>query len=281
VRRLIQGLIAAGDRFTAWGERLLGRRGLRLAWLVVASLVAVPMLALGVVEVASAVAHEERTEQVEVDAAGLDGIVVDNGAGRVDVVGVDDADAVTVHARISEGLRATGHEVTERDGRLHVDGSCPIVAADWCGVDYTIEVPVDLHVTVQAQDGVSVSDVTAGVDADSDTSSVELARLGGDVTVDVDQGRVDARDLTAERVELNADQGSVDLEFAESPREVTVDADQGRVDVVLPDEDDVFYATSTDADQGSVVNEIRDDPSSDRSITVSADQGSITVTYAS
>jgi hypothetical protein len=280
IERVNDWFVTRADRLAAWGTRLLQGRGIRRAWLVVGCLVAVPLLALGAMQATSVLAHEERTERTEIAAAGLAGVMVDNDAGSVEVVGVEGADTVVVHARIGEGLRATGHRVEERDGMLVVHGSCPLFAAEWCSVDYTIEVPVDMYVDVSGVEGVRVSDVTGGVNAHSRASAVELARVGGDVTASANQGRLEATDLRAERVHARANQGSVSLEFAESPREIVADANQGSVDIVLPEDPDISYATVTDADQGSVNTRIDESPRSDRTITVEANQGSITIRYA-
>lgn len=281
IERAIERATDTADRVSAWGGRLVRGRGIRRTWLVVACLVAVPLLALGTIQAASALAHEERTEVTEVEAAALDGLSVQNDAGSVTIVGVDDADTVTVHARISDGLRATGHEISERDGTLYVEGSCPLFGSEWCSVDYTVEVPADLFVNVDGLESVTVSDVAGGLVAHSTASAIELARVGGDITVSANQGRLEGTDLTAERVNASANQGRLTLEFAEPPREVVAEANQGSVDIVLPDEEDVYYAMVTEADQGTVSdNGINQRADSDRSITVEANQGSITITYA-
>jgi hypothetical protein len=266
-------------RLAARGARLLAGRGVRRAWLIVASLLAVPILALGVTQAASALAHEERTEVREVAAGDVTGLVVDNEAGTVRVLGVEGADTVVVRARISDGLRDTGHEISRRDDALVVRGSCPLWGSSWCEVDYTIEVPAAMYIDVEADGRVTISDVTGGVVASSNQSPVELARVGGDVTVSADQGRIEGTDLTADHVTARANQGRLTLEFAESPRSVEASANQGSLDIVLPDDDDVAYATETSANQGTVSDRIRQDPGSDRSITAEANQGSITIAY--
>lgn len=280
IERTVARTIGLADRTAAWGRRVLKSRGLRRAWLAVACLAALPMLAVGVMQAASVLAHEERTEVVTVDAAGIDRVEIDNRRGTTTVVGVEGAREITVRARISEGLRSTGHRVFERDGTLFVDGSCPLFGSEWCGVDYAVEVPADLYVDVFGAQAITVSDVSGGLRAHSVAASVSLARVGGDVDIQSDQGRLEATDLTAEEVRADADQGRVALRFAESPDAVDVQADQGSVEIVLPDDEGVSYATSTEADQGTVGNAIRTDPGSDRSITVEADQGSITIAYA-
>ena len=179
IRGAIDRATAAGDRFTAWGTRLLAGKGIRVAWLVGGGLAAVPLLGFGVIQAASTVAHEERTEVTTIDLATTDirGVVVDNGAGSVTVVGVEDADTVVVRAHISDGLRDTGHRVTTRDDHVFVHGTCPLFGSDWCSVSYTIEVPEDLYVNVTGLDGVRVSDVSGGVVADSHTASRPRFRM--------------------------------------------------------------------------------------------------------
>jgi hypothetical protein len=281
VRRQIDRLVARADRTAAWGTRVLAGRGIRRAWLVVACITGPLILVGGTYQVATVLAHEERTVVAEYPAAGLDRLVVDNEAGSVTVVGVDGADTVRVHARISDGLRSTGHRVTEQVAEILVEGTCPLIGSQWCEVDYTIEVPADLHVAVDGHESITISDVDAGLDAHSVAGTVELARVSGDVTVSANQGRLEATDLRSGRVAADVNQGRVRLEFAASPRRVDVDADQGRVEIVLPDDEGVFYALETESDQGSVSDSIRQDPDSARSIRVEADQGSITITYPS
>ena len=70
MRRLFDWLSTAGDRMTAWGLRLLGGRGVRTAWLIVASVAAVFILLTGTIQVTSMIAHEEATEVREIAASG-------------------------------------------------------------------------------------------------------------------------------------------------------------------------------------------------------------------
>ena len=277
---VIGRLVGWADRVAAWGTRTLQGRVVRVLWLLGASLAAVGGLMFGTLQAASLVAHEERDEATEVDAASVSGLVVDNGAGDVTIVGVDGADAITVRAHISEGLRATGHEIDRRDGMLFIHGSCPLFGSEWCAVDYTIEVPADLYVDASAVDGVSVSDQVGGLRAHSSTGSVELIRVGGDVTASASQSRIEGEGLTATRLDATANQGRVTLDFAVSPDAVAVQANQGRIDIVLPDDPDVFYDTDTEANQGTVNADVRTEPGSARTIVAQANQGSITIGYA-
>lgn len=278
--RLIGRMTARADRVAERGARLLQGRGVRRVWLLLASAAAVFGLGFGTLQAASLVAHEERTEVTTVDVADLDGVTVDNGAGSVEVIGVAGAEEVTVRARISDGLRGTGHETTTRDRVLLVRGSCPLFGSEWCAVDYTIEVPPDVYLDVSGRDGVVVSDQAGGLRAHSSEGAIELTRVGGEVTVSAGQGRIEGDGLTATRLDASAGQGRVAVEFVTSPEHIVAHAGQSRIDIVLPDDPGVFYdTTGTHASQGSVNAAVRTDPDSDRSISARAGQSSITIGY--
>ena len=279
MRRLFDRLATTGDRMTAWGLRLLAGRGVRKAWLVVASVSAVFMLLTGTIQVTSLIAHEEVIEVSEIAVVGVTGLDIDNDAGATRVVGVDDAETITVRARISNGLRKPHHEISRDGGTLVMEASCPMIGSQWCEVDYTVEVPSDMDVDADARGRLTVTDLAGRLRLDADQGSVDLARVGGDITVSASQGSVDAVDLTATRVSAEANQGSLDLAFATSPDEIVAESNQGSVTILLPDED-VFYATQTAANQGSATSDIREDPTADRTITAESNQGSITITYA-
>ncbi|HEX6166687.1 MAG TPA: hypothetical protein VFZ30_07870 [Acidimicrobiales bacterium] len=280
MRRLFDRLATTGDRMTAWGLRLLAGRGVRKAWLVVASVSAVFMLLTGTIQVTSLIAHEEVIEVSEIAVVGVTGLDIDNDAGATRVVGVDDAETITVRARISNGLRKPHNEISRDGGTLVVEASCPMIGSQWCEVDYTVEVPSDMDVDADARGRLTVTDLAGRLRLDADQGSVDLARVGGDITVSASQGSVDAVDLTATRVNAEANQGSVDLAFATSPDEIVTESNQGSITIVLPDEDGVVYATQTEANQGSATSDIREDPAAGRTIVAESNQGSITITYA-
>jgi Putative adhesin len=257
-------------------------RRVRRTWLIVASLVTVPVLLLGAAQVTSALAHEERTEVSEFDAGGLQSVDVDNAAGSVRIVGVEDTDTVTVTARISDGWRATGHDVRREGDRLVVDGTCPIFLSDWCNVRYTIEVPSDLAVTAETDSGrVTVTDIAGDVAASSDDGRIELARIEGNVVLHSDNGSVTATGIRrASRAEATSDNGGVRLEFLDPPDDVVATSDNGSVDVVIPDDGAVVYKVDAESDNGTVSFPVRTDPDGDRTITAQSDNGDVTITYA-
>ena len=257
-------------------------RRVRRTWLIAGSLVTVPVLLLGATQVASALAHEERTEVSEFDAGGLQGVDVDNAAGPVRIVGVEDTDTVTVTARISDGWRATGHDVRRDGDRLVVEGTCPILLSDWCNVSFTIEMPSDLAVTAETDSGrVTVTDIAGDVEASSDDGRIELARIEGNVVLHSDNGSVTATGIRrASRAEATSDNGGVRLEFLDPPDDVVATSDNGSVDVVIPDDGAIAYKVDAQSDNGTVSFPVRTDPDGERTITARSDNGDVTITYA-
>jgi hypothetical protein len=268
------------DRIDRWGQRVLDGRVVRVLWLAGASLIAVPMLVFGTYQVASAIAHEERTVSDSVPAAGLTGVDVEGSTGSVHVIGVEDSNTVNVRSRVSDGLRRTGYRTFVRDGRLVVRSTCPVYGSSWCSVSSTIEMPSDLGLSIHADGGVEVSDVHGGVSAHADGGSVTATRVSGTLDLSSDQGRVEASGIDADHVVATSDQGRVDLTFTNSPRSVEARSDQGSVTVVLPEEPGIVYATTLETDRGSAQSLIVQDHRSDRTIIATSDQGDVTVSYA-
>jgi hypothetical protein len=252
----------------------------KLAWKVVGTLLAVPMLVFGGCNTALALAHSQRTRTVSIPVEGITAVDVSNNAGTVRIVGVRDATEVTVRARIDDGWRHTGHSVTTEGGVVEVRGSCPNFGSQFCHVRYTIEVPTTLPVSVSAEGRIDVTDMAAGVVASTSDSTITLQRVDGALDLHAGQGRIEASDIRSATVAASANQGSISLVFAVSPTSVTAQADQGSIEIVLPD-DTVAYATDVSASQGNVTDVVDRDLDSPRTIVAHADQGDVTLTYAS
>ena len=130
--------------------------------------------------VVTLVAHEERTEVTTYDAVDVRVLDVDNSNGPVTITGAAEREQITVTARISDGLRETEERQSLVDGVLELRASCPLIGSDWCSVRYTIEVPADIEVRADTDNGrLRVSGVDGAVDLDADNGSVEVADVGG------------------------------------------------------------------------------------------------------
>jgi hypothetical protein len=250
-----------------------------LGWRVVGGVLAIGTVGWGAFNVVEVLAHGERTEVTTYDAADVRVIDVRNSAGSVTIEGSSERDEVTVTARISDGLRETGESQQLVDGRLELRGSCPLIGGTWCDVDFTVEVPSDVEVRVDADHGrVRVTQIDGPLDLDTDNGSIEVADVGGRVTVRTDNGSIDASGLRVDTVTAAADNGSILLEFVEPPQTVEARSDNGNVEVVLPDTED-FYNLDMSTDNGEETREIRTDPTSPRRITIETDNGDAIVRY--
>jgi hypothetical protein len=255
-------------------------RATHKSWKVFGSLVAVVALFMGLTQVVVALGHRIHTVDREFDAGGLRSLEVHNSAdGTIRIVGAE-TDQVTVQARVSDGIRHTGHSERIDGDRLILDSTCPIFGSSYCEVKYTIEVPRALNVLVRVDSGsISVSDVDGSVDVRSDSSGVELARIGGTIRASSDSSGVTGTDLKARNVDASSDSGHVYLDFAEPPDNVVAKSDSSRVEVVVPDGSGP-YNVKPATDNGDVVVEIPSDPSSNRTIEITSDSSDVVLRYS-
>ena len=244
------------------------------------SLAAVGLLGMGTVQAVAQLAHEEETIVRRLDGADVRTVDIDNGAGSVRVVGTP-GDEVTIRARVSHGLRSTGHDERLEGDRLVLDASCPLFASNFCSVSYTVEVPQGVSVRIHAEASIRVADIAGDVVADTSNGRIQADRIGGDVRLDSANGRVVGTDLESATAHAASDNGAVELEFLEPPRTVVADSDNGSVEVVLPDTPD-DYILDTSSDNGGLFRmpRRRRDPDSERTVTASSDNGDVTVRYA-
>ncbi len=251
----------------------------RALWVIFGSLLLVGGLWWGTFNVVELIAHEERTERFNVPAASLDGLFVSNDTGSVTIVGTD-ADEISVEAEVSNGLRHTGFRREVVGSTLELHGSCPVIGSMWCRVTYRIEVPRDLTIEVDADDGrVGVSNVDGDLRIESDNGSIELSDISGRITVDSDNGRISGRNLISSVTNAGSSNGSIELSYSEPPDTVTASGDNGSIEVVVPDLD-IGYDVTADTSNGGEDLLVTNDPDSPHKITLETDNGSITVRSA-
>ena len=252
-----------------------------MGWRVTGGVLAIGTVGWAGFNVVTLIAHEERTEVTPYDAAGVTMIDVDNSSGPVTITGSPGRDVITVTARISDGLRKTGERQQLVDGRLELDATCPLIGSDWCEVEYTIEVPSDIEVLADTDNGkLEVRGIDGPVDLSADNGSVEVADITSDLTVEADNGSITASRLTSDAVIAATDNGSLTIELLEPPTTVEARSDNGTVEVILPDTEDA-YALDITTDNGDVVDNIRRSPDSARHLLIETDNGDAIVRYAS
>ena len=252
--------------------------GTQTAWVAAGSVLTIGAFGWGAFNIVDLLAHETRTVTDVVEAEGVSLIDIDNTNGRVIVTGTD-TDKITIVARISDGLRATGNSSRVVDDRLEIRGTCPLVGSMWCSVDYRIEVPADIDLDINADDDrVEVVDMRGALTIDDDNGSIEIHGAVGPLKAATDNGSIHATGIRSETVSADSDNGSVEIVMLTPPQELQASTDNGSVTVVLPDTPDA-YAVDADTDNGSVHNDVRTDPAGARTITLSSNNGNVTVRY--
>lgn len=262
-------------------EELLRTPLVRGAWKVLGGLFATALLAFGTFQVVGTLAHEEYTIVREFRASEVSTLDVRSNAGGVTIRGSDrNSETITVTARISHGLRRTGHSQVVRGDRLVIDSTCPILGSQFCYVTYTVDVPTGIDVVVRGAEGsVTLSEVTGDIDLSSDSGSVDVAQVGGGfLRMDSDAGSVTATDVSSSDVEATSDAGGVYVAFTRPPQSVLADSDAGGVEVVLPRGDEE-YDVEADSDAGGVDVSVDQDGGSPRTVEATSDAGGVVVRY--
>ncbi|MCW2943983.1 MAG: hypothetical protein JWR24_700 [Actinoallomurus sp.] len=121
-----------------------------------------------------------------------------------------------------------------------------------CSIDYDLTVPASVHVRAGSDSGrVDVSGV-ASADARSDSGSVTVRHVKGDVSAHTDSGQVTVEDvggsfdagtdsgmiqasaLRSAGVRASSDSGGVHLDFATAPSSVRATNDSGSLNITVP-----------------------------------------------
>jgi DUF4097 and DUF4098 domain-containing protein YvlB len=241
------------------------------------------------------VAVNETTHRTERFATAT-GVVLDNDAGTVTVVG-DRTEGVVVELRARQGILDPSASATlDAEGRVVVRTRCPLAVNLVCAVDVTVHVPQGMPVTGGSEASIQVTDVRGPVDVSTDNGSVKVAGADGPVRIRTDNGRIEVFDSTAE-VDLRTDNGSIAVEgvdgrtasattsngrirlaFSNAPERISATSSNGRIAIVLPG-DAPAYAVSASTSLGSVDLAVRTDPAADRTISAATSNGSISITY--
>ncbi|NUW37519.1 DUF4097 family beta strand repeat protein [Nonomuraea sp. SMC257] len=186
---------------------------------------------------------------------------VKSGSGDVAVTEYDGtAVRVTETIQWRDNKPKTEHKV-EGDTLL-LTYTCGSGIKGWgdCDVNYKVEVPKGLAVTVKNGSG----DIT-------------LRSLTGTTEVSTGSGDIDGTGLGAKSTIAEAGSGGVELKYVAAPDSVQVDAGSGDIGLRVPDGS---YAVTTKTGSGDENISVKDDDSSPRKLTLEAGSGDITVSPA-
>lgn len=248
----------------------------RSVWLTLGGLIAIAALGWGTFNVVGLLAHGEYTTTWEFSADDVRAVDIRSDNGSMTVIAAP-VDVVEVTADVSDGLAATDVSAEIVSGVLELRGGCPVAALVWCDVGFTVSVPADRPITIDATDGsVVVRDTTARVDVDNDNGSIEVDGVTGEVRASNDNGSFIGRNLGSDILAASTSNGTIELVFSDPPTTVSGRTSNGRIEVTVPDEE-VLYRVEMRTQNGSADSSVRTDPASDRLIDLETDNGSITV----
>ncbi|MEV0197958.1 DUF4097 family beta strand repeat-containing protein [Nonomuraea sp. NPDC050691] len=186
---------------------------------------------------------------------------VKSGAGDVAITEYDgSAVRVTETLQWRESKPKTTHKV-EGD-TLMLTYTCDDGRSSWrsCHVNYKVEVPKSLAVTVKNGSG----DIT-------------LRSLTGATEVSTGSGDVDGTGLAAKSTIAEAGSGGIELKYVTAPDSVQVDAGSGDIGLRVPDGS---YAVTVKTGSGDEAISVKDDDASPHKLTLEAGSGDITVSPA-
>lgn len=154
---------------------------------------------------------------------------------------------------------STSSEVDSEGGTARIRASCPriVLVVGTCSVDYRVQVPSGVRVTVR-----------------TDSGTVTATGLDGWLRVVTSGGRIVATDLSSPEALIDSGGGSVTLAFESPPSRVETLSRGGAVDITLPDGAYDVRTSPADAETSIAVPT---DRSAERSIVIDSGGGHIRV----
>jgi hypothetical protein len=190
--------------------------------------------------------YRHTTTVDDTHVSGVTSVRVDAGGGHV-VVTTGGGDDVTVHrvVRYQSGTPHPGQRLD--DGTLTFSAGCTR-----CRIDYDLVVPASVGVRAHTDGGrvsikgvrtadastdsgsVTVRHVTGDVSAHTDSGSITVQDVGGTLRAGTDSGTVRATELRSADATASSDSGSISLAFASAPRNVRMNDDSGSLRLAVP-----------------------------------------------
>jgi hypothetical protein len=231
------------------------RRGL-WSWIVRVLLVLLALFAA--LALVSLLTRQTTTAGQQFAAEAVTAIVVDTGAGNVEIIAEDRVDiGVTIVTRKSLMMRP--NPTVDLDGdSLVLRGDCPFFVLS-CGVDFEVSVPIgtELAMTVSTSAG-----------------STEIIGLGGTITATGAAGNITVTDFRGTEASLRVSAGNITFSAINAPTDLRASVSAGNVSIVVPDE---VYRVDTDTTAGNTDVTVTQDPASALLISAEATAGNIEI----
>jgi hypothetical protein len=190
----------------------------------------------------------EETRDLTLDAAGIDSVVIEAGAGSLEVRGNADANAISVTALIQvpekeeKALKIIESDLVltlERDGDSAVlNGYFESNGWGWGdspSIRLEVEVPDRVSLEVDDSSGsIIIRDVSGEIDIEDGSGSLQMSNVGGNVRIEDGSGSVSVEGVGGD---ISIDDGSGSITVKDVRGSVVVDDGSGSINVTDVDAD--------------------------------------------
>jgi hypothetical protein len=190
-----------------------------------------------------AVSSYEEQRDLNLSASGIHFVIIDAGAGSLEITGVSGTDEIAVRAIIQVPGRNDdeAREVIESDLVLTLEksGDIAVLNADFKerrwdfgdspSVELLVKIPNKLSLAVGDGSGsISVSDVSGAIEIEDGSGSITLTNVGGEVRIDDGSGSISAEDVGGD---ISIEDGSGSINVGGVTGSVVIDDGSGSIEV--------------------------------------------------
>lgn len=199
-------------------------------------------------------------------------IEIDQPAGRVTVLGDDEATEIEVSRTVSyHGDREVGSTFEVDEGVLVLSG-----CGRRCTVEYSISLPPGVDVRGATSNGAIELTKVNEVDVATNNGRIELDDVTGSIEAETSNGRIEGRGLAGTGVRASTSNGGIELRLS-APQDVEARTSNGAIDLAVPT-GSASYRVTTDTSNGSVDVDIDEDSDGEFELDLATSNGAIRVT---
>lgn len=218
-----------------------------------------------------ACSKETRIEDLGIDGA-ISSIYVKSGSGTIDVLPSEDG---TVQVTVTLLGKGTEFSYEVADGELTLKKKCGFLNMGPCEVDFAITAPDNVSLNLDADDGgISVTDWTGPVTAESKHGDVSIDGCDGNLIVDARSGSISGADIGSSHLGIVGGSGEIQVDVVNSDfQDITIDSGSGDVTLYVPSAG--AYNYTTDAGGQVTINNVNFNTNSSQTIDITTGSGDV------
>jgi hypothetical protein len=194
----------------------------------------------------------ELTESLSLSSAGIEELVIDNGAGKIEISGDDSISEIQVEAYIITSKDVTYRLELEKTGpRAYLVAKHDSYNGFWIGdspkIDITVKVPSNMSLDIDDGSGeitinnvagnaliddgsgdITVSNLSGSLKIEDGSGDMELTNIGGPIDIDDGSGSIYVTKVSGD---LSIEDGSGDMYASIIAGKVTVDDGSGDIEI--------------------------------------------------